>query len=382
MNEWWGNRMGTRYVTGFLPGLIVLVIMSSCQTEGSDSQYMTGDEGPIYEVDPHWPQMLPDNWILGRVAGLSVDSRDFIWIFHRPESLTPEEAGASQNPPLSICCVPAPEVIRFAPDGSVERAWNASGEETGQMETPHGIYLDHEGFVWLGDSGRHQILKFTGDGEFLFRIGEAGRTGGSNHTSQLGGLTDMVVDPEMNELFVADGYRNRRVIVFDAESGEYIRHWGAYGERPSDDPLEPYSPDRVPDAQFRGPVHAILLSNDGRLYVTDRGANRVQVFERNGTFLDEVIIRPETLSMGSTWDIALSEDTDQQWLYVADGTNNRVWILERESLELIGEFGHGGKGAGFFGWLHNIDVDSRGNLFTSEVEEGKRVQRFVRRDGR
>lgn len=357
---------------------IMLLLLSGCGSENGGSGM--GGEGvvPGYEVDPYWPQMLPGNWILGQVAGLAVDSRDHVWIFQRPESLSAEEAGAAQDPPISDCCLPAPEVIRFTPDGEFERAWNASGGQAGRVETPHGIYLDHRDNVWLGDAGGHRILKFTRDGEFLLEIGAAGRTGGSDDTGLLGGPTDMVVDPETNELFVADGYGNRRVIVFDVESGDYLRHWGAYGEIPDDEPLGEYDPSAPVDSQFRGPVHGIVLSSDGRLYVTDRRANRIQVFRTDGTYLEEAVIRPETLSMGSTWDLALSEDPAQRWLYVADGTNNRVWIVERSGLELRGHFGHGGKSAGAFGWLHNIDLDSGGNLYTSEVEEGKRVQRFVR----
>ncbi len=269
---------------------------------------------------------------------------------------------------------------------------------------PHGIYVDHLDNVWVGGGiHQHHVLKFTQDGELLLQIGEIDRTGGSNSEELLGGPTDMVVDPETNEIYISDGYVNRRVIVFDAETGEYRRHWGAYGEEPHDEPLDfdNLGSDGIDTArQFRGAVHGIIISHDGLVYVTDRENNRIQVFQKDGTFVEEVLVRPETRSTGSTWDmsagedgfeqaladlipgsawdVAVSKDPQQRWLYVADGTNNVVWILQRSTLEVQGHFGHGGKNAGQFGWLHNLAVDSKGNIYTSEVSQDKRVQKFNR----
>src|SRR5690606_36424299 len=195
-----------------------------------------------------------------------------------------------------------------------------------------------------------------------------------------GGPAAIKVDPDANEVYVADGYKNRRVIVFDATTGEYKRHWGAYGERPDDGPLPEYDPAAPPARQFRGPVHGVAIARDGLVYVTDRTANRIQVFRKTGEFVDEVIIRPETLAIGSAWDVALSADLRQQWLYVADGSNNVVWVIDRATLQVADRFGRGGRYAGQFGWVHNIAVDSRGNIYTAEVETGKRVQKFSRAD--
>ncbi len=389
---------------------LLLGLLISCEEDHLDRSF--SGEIPQFDVDAAWPQPLQNNWMLGQVAGIFVDNRDHVWIAQRPSSLTLHEAAAAQDPPVSRCCVPAPSIIEFAPDGSVVQAWDsADGFEWADTAIgfrggsyPHGIYVDHLDHVWVGGGiHQHHVLKFTRDGELLLKIGEMNRTGGSNNTELLGGPADMVVDPETNEIFIADGYINRRVIVFDAETGEYRRHWGAYGEEPHDESLgfDNTGADRTdPARQFRGAVHGIIISNDEQVYVTDRENNRIQVFLKDGTFVEEVFVRPETRSTGSTWDmsptddgyeqaladlvpgstwdVALSEDPDQQWLYVADGTNNVVWIMERSTLEVKGHFGQGGKNAGHFGWLHNLAVDSRGNIYTSEVAQDKRVQKFTR----
>jgi len=371
-----------------LPVLVGGLAATGCTApdERGDATAAEGNGDPIltateFEVDPHFPRTLPDNWIIGQVSGVAVDSRDHVWVLHRPGSLDELEAGAVQDPPPSMCCVPAPPVLEFDPDGNVVQAWG--GEDGDGWEWPqaeHGIHVDHEDNVWIGTGlapRANFVLKFTRDGEHLLTIGVPGASEGSNDVTSLGGPAAMVVDPEENEVYIADGYVNRRVIVFDAETGEYRRHWGAYGEEPSDHELDDYDPDSPPARQFRGPVHGITLSRDGLVYVTDRQENRIQVFEKDGTFVDEVRIRPETLSMGSTWDVALSRDPDQTYLYVPDGVNRTVWVVERSSLEVVNNFARGGRWAGRLGWAHNVDVDSRGNIFVSEVETGKRFQKFV-----
>ncbi|MFW6078085.1 MAG: hypothetical protein ACODAE_00580 [Gemmatimonadota bacterium] len=339
-------------------------------------------QAPAFEVDPHWPDPLPDDWILGQVSGVDVDSRGHIWIVHRPNTLTEREAGAAQDPPISQCCVPAPPVIAFDAEGDVVTAWGGPNEEYHWPDSEHGLYIDHEDNVWIGSNGPrdHVVLKFDREGELLLQIGEAGRTGGSNDRELLGQPADIAVDPEANEVYIADGYGNRRVVVFDAATGEYRRHWGAYGERP-DDSVElgayAYSPDAEPAGQFRSPVHAVALSGDGFVYVADRVNNRIQVFTKDGDFVEEAFVAPRTLAMGSVWDIELSPDPEQRWVYVPDGTNTRVWILRRADLEVVGSFGRGGRYAGQFNWVHNLAVDADGNVYTTEVNTGKRVQKFV-----
>lgn len=341
-------------------------------------------QAPAFDVDPRWPKPLPNDWILGQVAGVDVDSRDHVWIVHRPLTLTEREAGAVQDPPISECCVPAPPVIEFDADGAVVRAWGGPSAEFHWPESEHGLFVDHEDNIWIGSNGPddHVVLKFDRDGELLLQIGEAGRTGGSDDTALLGGPADIAVDAEADEVYIADGYVNRRVIVFDATTGEYRRHWGAYGRRPNDD-VDPgtyaFSPGAEPARQFRTPVHAVRLSDDRRVYVADRVSNRIQVFRPSGEFVREAFVAPRTLAMGSVWDIELSPDPAQRYVYVPDGSNAKVWVLDREELRVIGSFGRGGRYAGQFNWVHNLAADSEGNLYATEVNTGKRVQKFVPR---
>ena len=213
------------------------------------------------------------------------------------------------------------------------------------------------------------------------QIGEANRTGGSNSTEFLGHPADMEVDPDTNELFVVDGYLNKRVIVFDAETGEYKRHWGAYGEIPDEEPIERWEgPDAQPAADFADSVHGIRISKDGQVYVADRGNGRIQIFTKDGTFVEEHFIMPETRpgsSSGTVWDIDLSPDEAQTYLYVADGTNQKVWVLQRDTMEIVNSFGRRGRAAGEFHWLHKIAVDSQGNIYTGEVHMTRRLQKLV-----
>ena len=337
------------------------------------------EEMSQFEVDPFWPQPLPNNWLMGQVSGVAVDSSDHIWVIHRPSSLDADEVAAVQTPPIAICCAPAPPVIEFDAEGKFIQAWGGPSEGYDWPESEHGIYVDDEDNVWIAGSGPndHQVLEFKRDGSFVKQIGKAGQTAGSNDTSLLGRPTDITVDPEANEVYITDGYLNRRVIVFDADTGEYKRHWGAYGNKPDDSPLATHEPNAAPAQQFRSPVHAVRISNEGLVYIADRASDRIQVFQKDGTFVKEVVIARETLGPGSSWDLDFSPDAEQEFLYVADGTNQQVWVLGRKDLEILGAFGRSGRNAGQFHWLHNLAVDSQGNIYTSEVQTGKRAQKFV-----
>jgi len=336
------------------------------------------DDTPSFVVDPFWARELPNNWILGQVSGVAVDAQDHVWIVHRPLTLDARQRGED-----GMCCVPAPPVIEFAPDGTVLRSWGGPGEGFEWPENEHGIYVDADNDVWVGGNGPSdaQILKFTDDGEFLLQIGRSGQSDGSNDTEDLGRPAGMVVDSETDEIYVADGYGNRRVIVFDAETGEYRRHWGAYGDRPDDMELPVYDPEVDPIRQFRSPVHDVTISDDGLVYVADRTNNRVQVYQKDGDFVQEAFVRPATLGSGSVSGVTLSTDVEQRWLFIPDGTNNVVWILDRLSLEVVEHFGRLGKNAGQFYRLHNLAIDSRGNLYTTEVNVGQRLQKFDRVGG-
>lgn len=333
--------------------------------------------GPRYAVDALWPKPLPNNWILGQVAGIAVDRNDTIWLIHRPLTLTDDEKGAALTPPRSKCCVAAPPVLQLDRAGNLLRAWGGKGAGYDWPANEHGIYVDPKGDVWVGGNAANDgmLLKFTADGKFLMQIGKPGKSEGSNSTTQLSRPAHMELDAGANELYVADGYGNRRVIVFDAATGAYKRHWGAYGQRPQDGDF----PNFKPDAPYFGmPVHCVRMTKDNLVYVCDRMNNRVQIFNKKGEFLKQYVYDAATQGSGSTWDLVPSEDAAQRYLLIADGTNNEVRIVERATGEKIGSFGRPGRQAGDFHWVHNIAIDSEGSVYTSEVDTGKRAQRFRR----
>lgn len=335
---------------------------------------------PSFQVDPFWPKPLPNNWVVGQCSGVAVDANDHLWMIHRRSSLTPVEAGSVQDPPLSETGEPAPSIIEFDPEGNVVQAWGGLGDQDPWPQTEHGMFVDHEGNIWSGANGREDqvVLKSTPEGERLLTLGEWGETGGSSDTRLLGRPADIAIDAGANEVYIADGYGNRRIIVFDAATGAYKRHWGAYGETPIDGDLGPYDPDAAPLRTFRNPVHAVRIANDGLVYVADRVGNRIQVFQKDGTYVTESYISPRTRGPGAVWDIELSVDPEQTFLFLADGTNGCVWIVTRRDLQVVGSFGRKGRWAGCFEWVHNVCADSQGNLYTAEVNTGKRVQKFIK----
>jgi hypothetical protein len=333
---------------------------------------------PHYRVDPFWPKPLPHNWLLGQVAGVDVDRNDHVWIIHRPGSLSDREVGVTLDPPINKCCYPAPPIVEFDRDGTLLRAWGGPGDGYEWPSNEHGIHVDNDGFVWIGGNGENdnQILKFTSDGEFVMQIGRSGANQGSNDTENLGQPADMEVDEEANEIYVADGYGNRRVIVFDTETGEYKRHWGAYGNRPNDDELPPYDPDAEPSQQFGSPVHCVRIARDGLVYVCDRVNDRYQVFQKDGTFVSEAFFEPETLLSGSVSDLVLSNDRKQAFIFMVDGVNQELRIVDRDRAETLARVGRPGRQAGQFHVVHDIAIDFEGNLYTTEVNTGQRVQKF------
>ena len=362
-------------ITRRLLGMVLLCI-ADILTNASFAQQV-----PRFQVDPAWPKQLPNNWILGQIGGIAVDSHDHIWVYQRPNTLTDDERGAALNPPTTKCCVPAPSVMEFDQDGNLLQAWGGPGNGYDWPKSEHGIFVDRQDRVWLGGNDKdndHMILQFTREGRFVMQIGKAGKTEGSNSREYLGRPAMAVVDEATDELYVADGYKNKRVIVFDAKTGQYRRHWGAYGATPDDADLGPYDPGGPRAKQFRNPVHCVRIALDGLVYVCDRVNDRIQVFHKDGSFVKELIVEPATRWVGSVWDVVLSQDPEQKYLFVTDGSNNEVHILTRETGEPLGHFGHQGRSAGQFHWVHTMAIDSHGNLYTGDVDTGKRVQKFVR----
>jgi DNA-binding beta-propeller fold protein YncE len=336
---------------------------------------------PRFEVDPLWPKPLPNQWILGSAVGVGIDSRDHVFIVHRGNGNPQTEMGAAANPPTGECCRPAPPVLEFDPDGNLVNSWGGAGQGYTWPTSNHGITIDPKDNVWIGGNGEtdSHLLKFTRDGRFLLQVGMPGLGPNSNSRTQFGGVAKISFDSKGDEAFISDGYGNKRVAVLDANSGAFKRYWGAYGGQPSDSSLGRYDPQAPRAKQFRNPVHCAEPSEDGLVYVCDRPNDRIQVFRRDGSFATEKLVAPQTLGDGSTWDIAFSKDPAQRFIYLADGKNMKVYIMERKSLEILTSFGGGGRQPGLFFAVHSIATDSKGNLYTTETYEGKRVQKFLYR---
>jgi len=379
-------------------------------------------QAPKFRVDPLWPKPLPNHWLLGSAVGVAVDSRDHVFVVNLAESFNQRtEISAATNPPTGECCFPAPAVLEFDPEGNLVGSFGGPGQGFRWPSSVHGIAVDRANNLWIGGAGGSdtQILRFGRDGRYVAQVGQvvaapatpgAGGRGGAADTAYqgvapvagrggrggrggaggapalpansagmnaFGGATSISFDAAANEAFVADGSRNRRVAVIDTRTGAIKRTWGAYGNRPEDAALAAYSPDAPASKQFGTPVTCAELATDGLVYVCDRSNNRIQVFRKDGSFVKEKIIAPRTLGAGSVWDVAFSRDPQQRFIYVADGQNMKVHILDRQSLEILTSFGDGGRGPGQFFAVHSIATDSKGNIYTVETLEGKRVQKFL-----
>jgi DNA-binding beta-propeller fold protein YncE len=354
---------------------------------------------PIFEVDHTFPR-LPDDMLFGGVGGATADSHGNVWVFHRPHTL---EEGTS----LDNGYKPAPPVVEFDAKGKYLQGWggpsrtgeyqwtNRGGLYSAYAECAsctaehrgngdgrpgsgeHGITVDYKDNVWLGGNGDGdgQILKFTRDGKFLMQIGHAGVHANSNDTQNLSRPAGTVVYQPTNEVFVSDGYGNRRVIVFDADTGRYKRHWGAYGNKPDDAAPRTRLLTGPGPQQFNTP-HGIAISRDGTVYVADRANNRVQAFRLDGTFIKEGYNKRESKGTGTAFGVALSQDPPQRFLYVADGSNDRIAVMDRSTMEVIGQVGRPGRRSGEFFHIHSIATDPQGNIITGE-SQGYRVQKFI-----
>ena len=414
---------------------------------------------PGFVVDPSWPQPLPNNWLLGQIGGLYVDQHDHVWVYNRARTMSTDEAGlegpvpgakndkgqavdgiGQERPwgPVSDCCKAAPSVLEFDADGKMLRAWGGPSDpgflggkckaEAGCIwpNSEHGIYVDQNDNVWLSGNaavpggkapwstnkagGDGFVLKFDMDGNFKLRIGGTPKgpssndtNGGINGTPVLYQAADMVVDPATNRLYVSDGYGNRRVLIVDANTGKYIGHFGAYGNNPVDDAaakaagewMNDYTKGNKKPAFFRNPAHCVKIANDGKIYVCDRGNDRIQVFDKNDPtlgkpcsnpsgqpgkcgYLAEQFVSEKTNIIGTAVSMNFSTDKAQSCLYIGDNANQTIYILSRNNLQELGRLGRSGRNAGEFHYLHQVSVDSKGNIYTGEVDTAKRIQKFLR----
>ena len=361
-----------------LVGALLYVPFALSPGSPADAQPSATVEAPMFEVDPLWPRPLPNHWVLGSTIGVSVDAQDHIWIIHRPASVEDNFKAAAMTPPIGKCCTPAPPILEFDQQGNLLSHWGGPGDGYQWPQNNHGITVDSKGNVWIGGNGDEDshVLKFTRDGKFLLQIGRQGQHGGSNDLQNLWRPAKIVIDETANEAYIADGYNNRRVIVFDADTGKYKRHWGAYGAKPDDTKIGDYDPAEPPSKHFRT-VHCVAVAKHGLVYVCDRVNDRVQVFRKDGTFVKEAFFETKTLRSGSVWDMTLSRDPQETYLYMVDGVNEELRILRRDTLEVLTTFGDGGRQPGQFFGVHNIAVDSQGNLYTTETYTGARLQRFL-----
>ncbi len=351
---------------------------------------------PIFEVDPTWPQ-LPNGWVLGVTSKVAVDSHDNVWIIHRPRTVP-----AGQKP--------APPVIELDAHGKFIRAWGGDGPGYDWPNAEHNVLVDSKDNVYItgsSPSGQSKtkdsddmLLKFTVDGKFIKQFGGRTVTKGSTDPASVNKPGDIFIWPKTNELFIADGYGNRRVLVLDAETLAYKRMWGAFGKPPVDDatsggpgpagepvgvppqgrpraatsPIDPNDPG--PD-HFSSPVHGVLVSNDGIVYVADRSNQRVQLFTPAGKYLTQMFINRGGPAVITVTGMAFSADKAQRFLYLSDYGNSRIEVVDRKTLKILYEFGGRGKDPGQFQGIHLMAADHEGNLYTAEVVPGARTQRFI-----
>jgi hypothetical protein len=376
--------------------LVILGITQSQLDRTAAAQSKGAVQAPRFEVDPLWPKPLPNHWILGSTIGVWVDTDDHVWVIHRSTATLGNNEKTLETK-QGECCAGAPPILEFDQEGNLLRHWGGPGQGYEWPDSNHGIFIDFKGNVWIGGNGGpdSHILKFTKDGKFLLQVGKkgarrketagagnqegqvAGFAGGSNDQVSFGRVAKIFVDQKENEAYIADGYLNKRVAVLDADTGKMKRWWGAYGNKPDDTPLPPYNPSNPPAQQFYNPVHCADMSVDRMIYVCDRVGDRLQVFTPDGKFVKEQWYEKTTLNAGSVWDIAFSKDAQQKYIFMADGVNEKVKIIDRQTLEELTTFGDGGRQPGQFYGVHSIAIDSKGNLYTTETYEGKRLQRFL-----
>jgi hypothetical protein len=324
---------------------------------------------PVFELEKDWPK-VPPQWKVGDVSSFTADADGNIWLLHRPRTLKGDDLKKA-----------APPVMVFDPGGNFIKAWGGDGEGYEWPQREHGIYIDYKGFVWLGGNNcpgnglenlkpvaDDQLLKFTQDGKLVMQIGRSNQSKGNADTVNLHRPADEQVYPPTNELFVADGYGNHRIIVFDADTGVFKRMWGAFGNRPEDDDhceIVRKTNFDAPGPQQLSVVHSLRVASDGTVYVADRENRRVQVFTTDGKFVKQ-LIKPDTLFARS---VALSPDPAQQFLYVGNGET--IEILDRKTLEILGSI----KVPGMQGGGHLINADARGNIYIANT--GKGMQRLA-----
>jgi hypothetical protein len=399
----------TKHALAAISAFLLMVPLTGSVVFAQTRRAQPVDENgtPIFKVDPFWPKPLPNRWSMQQVPDLAVDKDDHIWVLNRSNQIRPDENGASTTPPRTDCCIPGPAVLEFDKDGNLLKGWGAPGYVPGWpgLQT---ITTDREGNVWLSGMGRgDSILKFTADGKFLWEFGHRGPAAApsegpikqNNQQTEIfpSGVAAFDLDEDAHEIYIADGFVNKRILVYDMDTGAFKRGWGGHGISLSEidnEPVPPYDTSGAPPDMkgFATPIHCVHLSRDGLVYVCERGSDRVQVFTKRGEFVQEFFVHPSTPARGkecggpgslmfgpcgTVFNLTFSQEPEPKYLFVADGANDKIWIVDRKSGSTKGLIGDNGRLAGKFHWIDGIASDSQGNLYTGEVETGKRVQKFV-----
>jgi hypothetical protein len=360
-------------------GATAIVLASAASIAVAVAQQTPTLRPPSFNVDEKWPT-IPNSWVLGEVSSIAVDPQDRIWVLHRPASV-----------PAAQRANAAPPVLQFDADGRLLASWGGPADGYDWPDREHGIYVDSKGFVWVSGNGGwpkpsaegrtdDMILKFTAAGKLVMQIGSRGKSTGNTDMVNVHQPADLFVHTPTNELFVADGYGNQRVVVFDADTGRFKRTWGAFGNTPpaamTPNPPQSAPPNAAAPQQF-GLVHAVKVSNDGIVYVADRTYRRVQTFTLDGKYIRQVSLTTEGDVAPVPAGFSFSADPKQQFLYVVDSGPMRVVIFDRGTLTQIGSIGMRGPKPGEFDIVHHMAADSKGNLYTAEIVTNRRAQRFV-----
>jgi hypothetical protein len=365
-------------------------------------QAVDANGAPLFKVDPFWPKRLPNRWSMQQVTGLYVDPRnDHVWFLNRGAAADGDEIGGGGNPPRIACCVRGPEAIELDPEGNVVHAWGGPGYIPQWPTALQTILVDREGNVWIaGTAPQDSILKFTPDGKLLWDFGHRPPKGlqlkeNNQQTDVLVSKGRFNLDEDAREIYIINW---KRVLVYDMDTGAFKRGWGGHGmplSEISNAPIPSYEWTGAPppeEKNFVPDLHFVEFDKDGLVYVGERGQDRISVYTKQGKWVKDYYVAPNTPSRGegcgglretkmppcgTTYKMVFSKDPEQKYMYVADGTNDLVWILDRKTGKTLGSFGGNGKYAGQFHWINAIGMDSKGNIYTGEVEQAKRIQKFV-----
>jgi len=377
-------------------GCGILAVFFMVAFAGDAAAHSADKDIPHYKNDPSWPKPFPHHWVIGQIGGLFVDPDDHIWVLQRPLPYALDEAGVKQTiaPAMRM-----PSVLEFDTAGNILKSWGGQGYVPDWPKSEHALWRDAAGNVWISGNtpGDRQVLKFSSDGKQLLEIGHPTKAPRNNlDTNMLGQPAGIAVDDAAHEVYIADGYLNNRIVVYDSDTGKFKRGWGAYGialdkvvNAPEPPPTPSYMPEgpayvpgEPPEKQFRTPVHCVRISVDGTVYVCDRRNDRIQVFTKQGKFLKEILLHRETRGYGSVWILNFSQDRRQKYLLVGDGVNKRIWVIDRRT-----GFEKSSFGEGYLHTVHQAGLDSRGNYYTGDVGfpqpgtqvlgNGKTLQKFV-----